>query len=114
VNSLEQLIDINQTLSGDVTSSTAESASSATGQAAGTMPTPATVGAMGPPQRTGASGATSSVLATRPVLAQASPANRVSGNLSVPAASAAAQRVGQALDGRTRAQQVSGSLADVR
>ncbi len=78
VNSLEQLIDINQTLSGAVDPATPAAGSGASRQVAA-LPDGATANS------------------APPAAAQQS----ASGNLGVPAASAAAERVGHALDGRT-------------
>ena len=112
VNSLEQLIDINQTLSTDAGSSSSTSGTGATPQAAGAASsltnsaTPASIAASphtaahlgGSPLSTTAGAAASSTSAPQTVSTQ-----RISGNLSAPNASAAARRVGHALAGRTHA-----------
>ena len=99
VNSLEQLIDINQTL-------TADSTSSSSGSGAKPVVTTAASGA-GPTAspRTAAHG-TGSSLSTA---AQTSSAERMSGNLSAPNDSPAARRVGHALASRTNAASVQGT-----
>jgi flagellar basal-body rod modification protein FlgD len=114
VNSLEQLIDINQTLSGDVGSTVTNSDNSPTAQTAGAAASPSAVGAVGASTSQRAalhsagalSGAQSGVAA-----AQTPQVNLTPGNLSVAATNAAAQRVGHALDGRTRARHDPGTLA---
>jgi flagellar basal-body rod modification protein FlgD len=124
VNSLEQLIDINQTLStalGSTSASSDTAASTQVSQAAsgvtganltGADATGATAALRTATHRAGAlsltqSGTTTSSAAT----AQSSATGRVPGNLSVPRTSAAAQRVAHALDGRTRARPAPGSLS---
>jgi flagellar basal-body rod modification protein FlgD len=90
VNSLEQLIDINQTLSTDV-GSTANSSGS------GTKPSvTAAASSAGNSAITPAAAATSGTAASN----SASP---VSGNLSAPNTNPAAERVGHSLTQRTRA-----------
>jgi flagellar basal-body rod modification protein FlgD len=79
VNSLEQLIDINQTLTNSSKSSNHVDAKGATGQSV-----------------SAATAASSTSSATQPVSAS----KVASGNLSVPAASPAAQRVANALNGQ--------------
>jgi flagellar basal-body rod modification protein FlgD len=108
VNSLEQLIDINQTLSGDVGSAAAQSGSSATAQS--TDATPAAAEAIVAPQKL-ASTAGSSIVPAHEAAAPISPVNRIPGNLGVPAANASAQRVGHALDGHPRARLNAGGLS---
>ena len=93
VNSLEQLIDINQTLTTAYPSTATDSTK-----------TPSTKGAAGPEasvsggRNTAAAQGSAAVEAGSPGSAAEAP-----GNLSVPSSSAAAQRVGHALNGRTRA-----------
>ncbi len=96
VNSLEQLIDINQTLSGDVGSTSQGTGSDATAQSAGT-----TAGLTG-------AGIPSAAAKLRGA-APAAIAGSAPGNLSAPRANPAAQRVAHALDGRTHAQPRAGS-----
>lgn len=106
VNSLEQLIDINQTLSGDVGSTATNSDNSPSAQTAGATSSPLAAGAAGAStsQRTAihSAGAFSAVQSGA-VAAKTAPTNLAPGNLGVPATNPAAQRVGHALDGRTRA-----------
>jgi flagellar basal-body rod modification protein FlgD len=92
VNSLEQLIDINQNLSTALGSSNSSSAGTATGQAASTSP----------PQANEVSAASSP--------ASASASKPASGNLSIPATLPAAQSVAQALNGQTRAHSIATRL----
>jgi flagellar basal-body rod modification protein FlgD len=90
VNSLEQLISINQTL-------TTDSKTTATGGATGGTATASTAAPSGEsgaqPQATGAAGAIG-----------AATAKLAPGNLSVPAGSSAAERVAQSLNGKLHAQ----------
>ncbi len=120
VNSLEQLIDINQTLSTDVGSTSTSSGSDASTQAA--QATPGVTGT----NLTGA-GSTGASAATHRTGALSMPQSRITvssaaagqrratglapGNLSVPNGNAAAHRVAHALDGRTRARPSAGSLS---
>lgn len=112
VNSLEQLININQTLTTDLGS--ASTTSSTSGAGASTQATPATsssvrtatasssapsahtaVHSVGAPVSTALHAANSA-----PVALPMRPESRIAGNLSVPQASPAADRVAQALAGR--------------
>jgi len=113
VNSLEQLIDINQNLSTALGDSSTSSSSSAGAQTAQTAP-----GIASPSALSGGAATKANVLASaQSALASAGTANgvqshssaasRTSGNLSVPNASSAAHRVAHALDGRTHAQTTS-------
>jgi flagellar basal-body rod modification protein FlgD len=108
VNSLEQLIDINQTLSTDLGSSATSSTSGASTQAAGAAATPSAASAITAPQ-TAAHAARVPSLAASGAGASSAPTTqhaavpRTSGNLSGSRVHAAAQRVAHALDGRTRA-----------
>ena len=111
VNSLEQLIDINQTLSSEVGSTPTSTGTGASTQLA--QATPGVTGAnLTGARATGTSAAmhragalimpqsgvaTGSVATTHRVAALRAP-----GNLNVPGANAAAERVAHALDGRTR------------
>jgi flagellar basal-body rod modification protein FlgD len=114
VNSLEQLIDINQTLSGDVGSTSSGSGSDKSGQVpaapngtAVTSPLTATSAT-----RAGQSGSrsTRSVAPESRAISDQTTAPGVSpGNLGVPSANAAAQKVGHALDGRAHFKPVKGS-----
>ncbi len=120
VNSLEQLIDINQTLgtalgSTSTSSDTGASApqvTQATSGLTGTGATSATAAPRATAHRAGALSMTQSGTTPGSAAAVRSPATgRAPGNLAVPRANAAAERVGHALAGRTRAQPVPGSLA---
>ncbi len=97
VNSLEQLIDINQTLSGDVSNAATSSDRSPSAQ---------TVAATSGPSAGALSGVQSGLS-----VAQTRPASVATGNLSVPVANAAAKRVGHALDGGTPGGKVPATLA---
>ena len=101
VNSLEQLIDINQTLTTGLTpASTAGAAQTTSTQSAhaqlGLSPAAAESHLL--------TGAPIHAPATSVFAAAQSPAPTISGNLSVPAASPASRRVAHALDGRSHAQ----------
>jgi flagellar basal-body rod modification protein FlgD len=111
VNSLEQLIDINQTLSGALGTTTPSTGDGSSAQAPSA-----------PNGTTGASpqAATSHATHTGRVVAAASSANiahaaenaassRAPGNLGVPGANPAAQKVGHALDGRAHSKPAKGS-----
>jgi flagellar basal-body rod modification protein FlgD len=119
VNSLEQLIDINQTLSSNLGASAsgsgsgspsgqvASSPSSLTGGSASTQFQPAAQNASAPAaSRSAASGATAGNLSSQSAGAQHAP-----GNLSIPFASSAANRVAHALDGQSHAQSIAGGLS---
>ena len=99
VNSLEQLISINQTLTTDLGSSSSGSSGVSTpGSAAnhvGSSASGATAQKAG-----GAQAADTGTVASGSVSAQA---GNVSGNISVPETKAAAQRVAQALNGQSHA-----------
>jgi flagellar basal-body rod modification protein FlgD len=117
VNSLEQLIGINQTLSGALGSPTTGAASDVTGQAAGAntlLSDPSQSNASGQAsasaQKGSASGAASGVAAKAAVLRPAL-SDLVSGNLGIPAANPAADRVARALDGGSRPQPAAAVFA---
>jgi flagellar basal-body rod modification protein FlgD len=97
VNSLEQLIDINQTLSTGLGSSTATPGSSSP------VARPATV----PSSLTGGS-ASAPAASTAALNTQGTTSRQAPGNLSIPAAIPAASRVAHALDGRSHAQAIAG------
>lgn len=107
VNSLEQLIDINQTLGGafGTSSSTTGSSDPTTQVAAGTTANPAhmTLGTNTASTAGASVGPTSGIAGTQSASAPPRNVHGPGGNLSAPAASAAARRVGHALDGRVRA-----------
>ena len=121
VNSLEQLIDINQTLSTALGSTTASSDTEASTQAA--QATPGVTGAN--LNGSGATSATRSALHRTGALSMAQSGTRqavrqqrrvwqqhaLPAILSVPGTNAAAQRVAHALDGRTRAQPGAGGFS---
>jgi flagellar basal-body rod modification protein FlgD len=87
VNSLEQLISINQTLTTDLGGTTASSSgSAASAQATGAQAQPASPGAA----------------MTLPGALNAAAAKLAPGNLGIPAANPAAQNVAQSLSGRPR------------
>jgi flagellar basal-body rod modification protein FlgD len=119
VNSLEQLIDINQTLSSSLgTSATSSgsgspsgqvvsSSSSLTGGRAGAQVHAAAQNASTPAAaQSAASAGTAGILSTQAIGALHAP-----GNLSIPAASPAANRVARALNGQSRAQSIAGGLS---
>jgi len=112
VNSLEQLIDINQTLSTDLGSTSSTSGTGASPQAVGAASSPTTSAT---PASAAASSRTAAHLAGSPLSStaasnasapQAASTQRIAGNLSAPNASPAARRVGHALVGRTHAASV--------
>lgn len=128
VNSLEQLIDINQNLTTAIGSSGSTStgstgatpAGSATPSVTGASPAAATTARA---SKAGALAATSSPASTGPAssskpgsstgaaiskFAQSQNAKRAPGNLSVPAAAPAAHRVAHALDGHSSASGIPG------
>ena len=113
VNSLEQLIDINQTLSGALGSTTSSTGSGASAQVAGI--TNGTAGTS--PLTATAAARTAHTAGTLPAAPSAVPAasaestagGRAPGNVGVPRVNAAAERVGHALSGRTHARLVKGS-----
>jgi len=112
VNSLEQLIGINQTLSGalgSTTSSTGGASGQVTGAATGSTATsPLTApAAAGTAHAAGAQPAAASAVPA--AAAQTAAARRTAGNVAVPGVNPAAQRVGHALSGRTPARHTKGS-----
>jgi flagellar basal-body rod modification protein FlgD len=94
VNSLEQLININQTVSSALASKTASSSGSG-GATQAVTHNPLTAA-----QNTAADAATGSAAA----VSNAAAIKSVPGNLSIPDANPAAQRVASALSGRPRIQ----------
>jgi flagellar basal-body rod modification protein FlgD len=102
VNSLEQLIDINQTLSTGL-------GDSSTGSASGSPSTQ--VAAHNAGASAAAHSAASASAATGNPLSQAAGAKQAPGNLSVPDPRPAASRVAHALDGRTHAQSIAARLS---
>lgn len=122
VNSLEQLIDINQNLStalGQSSSTTGTgtpatqataSTSSLTGKGVGSASAQVHAAGHRTTAQTAApvSAPASTVPAAISKFAQAQGAGQAPGNLSIPTASAAAQRVGHALDGKKHAPSLAG------
>jgi len=105
VNSLEQLIDINQTLSTGLASSKAASG----GGSSGTKP------AASPASPTSGGVNASAVSTTTTTLnAQGTDVKQAPGNLSLPAANAAANRVAQSLDGRSSSKSIAGWLSGIQ
>ena len=92
VNSLEQLIGINQTLSGALGSSTSTAASN--GVATRPSPASSNTGAAVDPSAPGAVAAENTGVAKSPI--QSTP-----GNLGIPPASPSADRIAHALDGQS-------------
>ncbi len=103
VNSLEQLIGINQTLTTALGSTTPSSGTGASTQAAGT-----TSGLTGTNSLPATAARTAGTPGTLPA-AQTTSGGRAPGNLGVPRLNAAAQQVGHALDGRTHSRPAKGS-----
>jgi flagellar basal-body rod modification protein FlgD len=99
VNSLEQLININQTLS---TALTAPSTSSSSNGAAATQALASTAGPVTP--------GVSAADVAKPTAAKSSSLTQAPGNLSIPNASAASQRVAHALDGQSHTPAVGSSF----
>ena len=124
VNSLEQLIDINQTLTADSatpassksvsTPSSGVAAATANSGVASTAKSQAASGAAGhgtaTANRARALSAAQSATAASAAGTQAA-ARHLPGNLSVPSARPASRRVAHALSGRTHAQPISGGPA---
>jgi flagellar basal-body rod modification protein FlgD len=110
VNSLEQLIDINQTLGGALGSSSTGTGTGASGGVAGATATPASAAASAKGEPRAATHLTGAAATGQPAVAalQSSAAQRAPGNLSVPGAMPAAKRVAHALSGRTHAQPATG------
>ncbi len=116
VNSLEQLIGINQTLTGALGTPSSNSTNSATGQTAS-----ADSLLTDPGSSSGSADATKPAQATAPAAALAGHAAvhaprfaAVAGNLGVPAANPAAARLASALDGHTLASPMAAGMAGVR
>jgi flagellar basal-body rod modification protein FlgD len=110
VNSLEQLIDINQTLSGALGSTSSGSGTGTSGQSAGTST--AVTGTSAPSTTAAAhvpSAAPAAASAVPAATAPTTAARRTAGNVGVPGANPAAQRVGHALSGRTLSRPAKGS-----
>ena len=110
VNSLEQLIGINQTLTTDLGPAPSSAPKSPTGHTAGA--TNDVAGANAPaetaaPHRAGAAPAAASTVPAAGT--QTTAARHTAGNVGVPSVNPAAQQVGQALSGRTHSRPAKGS-----
>jgi flagellar basal-body rod modification protein FlgD len=113
VNSLEQLISINQTLTTDLGSSTASSGNSPSGQASGAT-APVNAAAQKEGASTSIQAAASSAATTGNSSVHAAALRRAPGNLGIPAADPAAQRVANALNGKSRAPSIAGNMSGVQ
>ncbi len=121
VNSLEQLIDINQTLSTALGSTSTSSGAGASTQAAQATPGVTGTNLTGARRNAAQTAAThragalsmaqSGTTTGSATAAQSAATGRAPGNLSVPSANAAAHRVAHALDGRTRARPIAGGFS---
>ncbi len=116
VNSLEQLIDINQTLSGAAGDTSTGTGSDTSGQVAGApsgvtgaSPVSTQAATHSATQVAGATSTSHPGTIAGGTAAQNQAAVRAPGNLSVPHANPAAQRVAHSLDGRARTQSAAGS-----
>ena len=109
VNSLEQLIDINQTLSTNL-SSTTSSGGAGSSPAGGAIAGVADAGSTSP--AAGAHGAAPKGSALS--AAQAAAVKQAPGNLSVPSSTAAAERVASSLGGRPHSASLTGGLSGLR
>ena len=113
VNSLEQLIDINQTLSSNLgASATGSGSGSPTGKVV-SSPSSLTGGSASLQVQPAAQNASASA-AARSAASAATMGNlstHAAGNLGIPAASSAANRVAHALNGQSRAQSIAGGLS---
>ncbi len=117
VNSLEQLISINQTLSGALSGPPTASASGASGQAASAGSPLLDSGSTSAMKTVNTNAQNGSAFSSTPAAIAASHAPRfaaVAGNLSIPAANPAAARVASALEGRTGAPPIAASAAGMR
>jgi len=108
VNSLEQLININQTLSGDVGGTSSGSGSGKSAQVPAANGPVATSPQTAAARRSGAVPAAASPESDVPH-AGTTGFNRAPGNLGVPGMNPAAQKVGHALDGRAHSSPEKGS-----
>ncbi len=114
VNSLEQLIDINQTLSGDVGSASTGSGSDSSAQVAATpsgtaVTSPLTATSAARAGHSGSRSTATAVPESRAISNQMAAPSVAPGNLGAPPANAAAQKVGHALDGRAHLKPVKGN-----
>jgi len=107
VNSLEQLVDINQNLSTALGDSSATAGSSMSGRVANSQQASQVSGVGGPSSSVAPAGASATQAARLPVAQNPSMTSAAagmktsSGNLSVPDVAPAARRVAQALSGRS-------------
>ncbi len=111
VNSLEQLIDINQTLSGDVGGASSGSGSGSSAQVPAAPNETAVTSPLTATAHTARTlgGAPSAASATAANSARTPAAGQAPGNLGVPSANVAAQKVGHALDGHAHLKPRKGS-----
>ena len=118
VNSLEQLIDINQTLSGALGSTTSSTGSGGSGKVAGTTTGAGATSPLTAPAAAGTAHAAGAQPATASAVpaasAQTTAARRTTGNVGVPGVNPAAQRVGHALSGRTPSRHTKGSAISLQ
>jgi flagellar basal-body rod modification protein FlgD len=118
VNSLEQLIDINQTLSGALGNITSSTGSGGSGKVAGTTTGAGATSPLTAPAAAGTAHAAGAQPATASAVpaasAQTTAARRTTGNVGVPGVNPAAQRVGHALSGRTPSRHTKGSAISLQ
>ena len=112
VNSLQQLISINQTLSASLGSPVTSSGFTGIPQAAGTTSALASAGTGGP--LPAGQSATSKADLSSNLGDSAAAAKRSPGNLSVPGANPAAHSVAEALGGQFHGHSIAGRLASVK
>jgi flagellar basal-body rod modification protein FlgD len=110
VNSLEQLIDINQTLTTGLDGTSASSGNGASGQVAAATPG---VNATSPAGATASSHGVAHASKAMPAAPGSAP-SLAPGNLGVPAINSAAQQVAHALGGRTRVRPAGNSISSSR
>ena len=114
VNSLEQLIDINQTLSGALGSTASSTGSESSAQVAGVAngaaaTSPLTAAVHSPHAASALPASESAVSSGSAPATERAVSNRVPANVGVPRVNAAAERVGHALDGGTHYKPAKGS-----
>ena len=110
VNSLEQLIGINQTLTTDLGPASSSAPESSTGHTAGAATDPTGTSTLAEPAAAHRAGAQPEAVSAAPeATAQTTVARHTAGNVSVPTAIPAAQRVGHALSGRMHSRPSNGS-----
>jgi flagellar basal-body rod modification protein FlgD len=116
VNSLEQLIDINQTLSAAIPAATTPTTDAVPGVTGTTSAVSATSQAQAAAHKAGALSAAQSAVSGmmgNAASAQGLKVKHAPGNLSVPGANPGAQRVGHALDGKTHRRWIGGAQPGV-